>query len=73
MTVEQFVSVILALAALLGGLARVWVEVRRTHKAVNSRLDELVKITRDAAYARGQLAGPNPASGAPAPSSARGP
>lgn len=73
MTAEQLIVVIGSLTTLMLGVVRVLVEVRRTHRAVNSRMDELVTLTRAAAFARGQLAGPEPPAGHSAPPSQRGP
>lgn len=48
-----------AIGAVLAALARVIFEVRRTHHAVNSRMDLLLEITAEASLAAGKLAGPD--------------
>jgi hypothetical protein len=68
MTPEQFVAVAGALAALLASVGVLIGQVRATHKLVNSRLDELIALTRKAALAEGRLSerehpGQNPGSG----------
>jgi hypothetical protein len=56
MTVEQFVSIMTALTALIAAVGAVFIQVRATHVAVNSRMTELLDLTRSAGHAEGALA-----------------
>lgn len=68
LTPEQFVAVLGAITALVVALTAVFAQLRRTHMMVNGRLTELLKLTHDAALAKGKLAGSNaPPSPPPAP------
>ncbi len=55
MTPEQFVSILAALAVLLGAVARCIAEVRKYHAAVNSKMDQLLALTARSAHAAGRL------------------
>ena len=66
MTPEQFAAVLVALAAVLGGIARCIAEVRAYHRAVNSKMDALLELTATSSRAEGRLEGtqtPPPGSG----------
>jgi len=52
---EQLVAVLGALATLLIAVGRLWVEVRGIHQLVNSRMTELLELTRTSARAQGAL------------------
>ena len=49
------IAAISAMAAIVLGYFRLMTEVRETHRVVNSRMDELLELTRVAAFARGKL------------------
>jgi hypothetical protein len=54
------IAIIVAITGLLGaiaGLLKLWYDVRELHKAVNSRLDLLVKTVSEAERAKGKLEG----------------
>lgn len=55
MTPEQFVAVLSAFAAVLGGLGLVLRELREYHRAVNSKMDALLRLTEISARAEGVL------------------
>lgn len=55
MSVEQFVAILGALAALATATAALVLQVREYHKAVNSKMDQVLELTRAAAYAEGEL------------------
>jgi len=59
----QLAAVLTGLAAVLVGLAQVIRELRAYHRAVNSRMDELLELTRTSSRAEGKLAGPDEPSG----------
>ena len=68
MTVDQFVTVVGALTALVAAVGAVFVQVRQTHELVNHRMTELLDVTKQSALAQGALAerrepGQNPGSG----------
>jgi hypothetical protein len=68
MSPEQFVAILGALATLIGALAVLIGQVRKTHELVNSRMDELLVLTKKSALAEGRLfereyPGQNPGSG----------
>ena len=44
-----------AIAVLIASLLGVWQQLRKTHELVNSRMTELVELTRRAALAEGRL------------------
>ena len=58
MTIEQFIAIMCALAALLGGVARCIAELRAYHRAVNSKMDQLLALTASSSRAAGRLEGP---------------
>jgi hypothetical protein len=43
-----------AVVALLGALGALYVQLRRTHQLVNSRMDELLELTRLSSRAEGR-------------------
>ena len=53
MSVEQFVSIMTALTALIGAVGVVIIQTRATHVAVNSRMTELLDLTRSSSHAEG--------------------
>jgi len=55
MSVEQFVTIIGALTALIVAVTAALVQLRQTHELVNSRMTELLEVTRGAARAEGKL------------------
>ena len=55
MTPEQFAAVLVAFAAVLGGVARCIAEVRAYHRAVNSKMDALLTLTAKSSLAEGRL------------------
>ena len=55
MTPEQFAAIMVAFAAVLGGVARCIAELRAYHKAVNSKMDALLELTATSSYAEGKL------------------
>ena len=55
MSPEQFAAILFGIAAILGGIARTIAELRAYHRAVNSKMDELLAITESSAFARGRL------------------
>lgn len=57
MTVEQFVAVLGGFAVVLGGLAKVISELREYHRAVNSKMDQLLQLTAVSSHASGVLEG----------------
>lgn len=63
MTGVEWVSIIgaiaAALVAIIGAIARLYVLVGRTHKLVNSRMDQLLASVKSASLAEGKLAGPD--------------
>jgi len=56
-TVEQFVAILAAITALIGVLGGIWVQLRQTHKLVNSRLSALLELTATSSRAEGVLEG----------------
>jgi uncharacterized membrane protein YhaH (DUF805 family) len=56
-SVDQFASLTIALVGLASLLLKVWLEVRRVHQLVNSRMTELLELTRSTAKAAGVLEG----------------
>ena len=57
MTPEGVAALLVGAAALIGSLLGVWREVRQLHHLVNSRMTDLVNLTRAASLAEGRLAG----------------
>jgi hypothetical protein len=57
---QQFaIAFIGAFTALIGAMATLFIQLRQLHAQVNSRLDQLVELTRTAAHAEGKLEGQN--------------
>jgi hypothetical protein len=56
-SVEQFVAILAALAALFGAVAKCISEVRQYHRAVNSKMDALLELTAVSSHASGVLEG----------------
>jgi hypothetical protein len=52
---EVQVALIGLMAAAIGGLVRVWIEIRSIHTLVNSRMTELLELTRQSSHALGVL------------------
>jgi hypothetical protein len=52
---EQLVAIIVALTGLLGAVLAVYRQVLSTHQLVNSRMTELLELTRTSAIAEGKL------------------
>jgi len=57
MSWEQFAMVMTAFAAVLGGVAGLLVQVRETHKLVNSRMTQMLVLVEKAAGAAGEKRG----------------
>lgn len=57
LSAEQFVAIMGALTALIVATTAAVVQLRQTHGIVNSRMTELVELTRKASFAEGKLAG----------------
>jgi hypothetical protein len=55
-TIEAVTALLVAVTALVGAWVSLYREVRKTHELVNSRVDELVALTRAASRAEGRLA-----------------
>ena len=53
MTAEQFTGVLVALTGLIGAVVALWREVHGYHKQVNSRMDELLRLTALSSHAAG--------------------
>jgi hypothetical protein len=53
MTAEQFVAILVAITGLIGAVATLAGAVHGYHKQVNSRMDELVRLTAKSSYAEG--------------------
>jgi hypothetical protein len=45
------------ITALVGGLILIWKEIRGVHIAINSRMDELLELTRKTAHEAGVAEG----------------
>jgi hypothetical protein len=54
MTPEQFTAILVALTGLLGAIGALFVQLGRTHRLVNSRMDELLRLTRASGVTEGQ-------------------
>jgi hypothetical protein len=54
-TAQEFVTLLGALTALTGAVTALIVQARQTHALVNSRMTELLELTRSASRAEGQL------------------
>lgn len=59
MSPEQFGTILLALAAVLGAVAKCIAELRAYHHAVNSKMDRLLELTATSSLAEGKLLGPD--------------
>jgi len=68
MSWEQFAMVMTAFAAVLGGVAGLLVQVRETHKLVNSRMTQMLVLVEKAAGAAGEKRGREFTPPAPLPS-----
>jgi len=59
MSADDWVKIIGAAAAfmsvVIGALGAVYLQVRRTHTLVNSRMDQLLELTQTSGIARGRL------------------
>jgi hypothetical protein len=55
-TPEQFVAILVALTGLIGAVGALAAVVRNYHQAVDGRMDELLRLTRDASYLEGHSA-----------------
>ncbi len=51
----QIVAILGAITALIGAMVQLIREVRRTHRLVNSRMDELLALTASSSRAEGVL------------------
>lgn len=58
MTVDQFIAVLGALGTLLAAVTACFIQVRQVHALVNSRMTELLELTRHSAVADTKLAAP---------------
>jgi hypothetical protein len=58
MTPEQLAAILGSAASLLAALLAIYRQTRITHELVNSRLTELLALTRRASLAEGRLQGP---------------
>jgi hypothetical protein len=56
-TTEQVIALLVALTGLIAALTRLFVQVRQTHQLINSRMDQLLELTRASALAAGRLEG----------------
>jgi hypothetical protein len=61
--VEQFVAIMGSITALIGAVTVAIVQLRQTHSLVNSRMSELLDVTKRASLAEGRLEGPGPPGG----------
>lgn len=59
MSPEQWLALAVAMASVLASFVGILSEVRKTHQLVNSRMDELLRITRTSSFAQGKLEGPS--------------
>ena len=57
MTPEQATALIIALTGLVGALGAVFVQLRQTHRLINSRMTQLIDTTKLAAQKSSELAG----------------
>ena len=57
MTVEQVIALTGAITALVVAVTACLVQITRTHELVNSRMTELLELTRSSAKAQGVLEG----------------
>jgi len=60
MSPEQLVAVLTAITALIAAVGAVYVQVRQTHKLINSRMTELLELTKSSAHAEGVIEGQQP-------------
>jgi hypothetical protein len=56
---DQWIALAGALCTVLIAVARLIHEVRKTHDLVNSRMTELLELTRSSSRAQGKLEGPD--------------
>jgi hypothetical protein len=56
MSAQEAAALITAFALLLGALGGILAQLRQTHGLVNSRMTELVELTKRASLAEGRLA-----------------
>jgi putative effector of murein hydrolase len=56
-TVDQATALLIALTGLIGAIVGLAVQVRAYHHAVNSRMDELLNLTRASSHAAGVVEG----------------
>jgi hypothetical protein len=54
---EIAIAAISAIAAIVAGFFKLLAEIHSTHKLVNSRMTELLELTRRSSRAEGRLAG----------------
>lgn len=59
MTPELGIASLSAIVAIVLGFFKLLTDIHRTHELVNSRMDELLELTRSASYAAGRLSGPD--------------
>jgi len=57
-SVEQFVTILGALTALIVAVTAALVQLRQTHELVNSRMTQLLALTEKSSRAEGKLEGP---------------
>ena len=55
MSIEQFSSLMIALAAVFAAVAKCIAELRAYHAAVNSKMDQLLELTASSSRAAGRL------------------
>jgi hypothetical protein len=55
MSVEQFIAILAALTSLTAAVGVAIAQLRQTHALVNSRMSELLAVTKSAAHAQGVL------------------
>lgn len=57
---QGLVAVMVAITGLIGAVATLVATVRNYHQLVNSRMDQLLDLTRSAAHAQGVAEGATP-------------
>lgn len=57
MTPEQATALIVAITGLVGAIGAVFVQLRQTHRLINSRMTELLETTKLASQKTGELDG----------------
>ena len=55
MSVEQFIAIMGAVTALVGVLGGILVQLRQTHTLINSRMTQLLDVSKTASHAEGVL------------------